>query len=121
MKRIIRLPIILIVLLMSFKGFSQEQKIADSLRAIYEKENLKDTTRMDLLLNLSYNEINDLHKAIQYAAELIMTSRKAENDKYLRAGYFLLGTKKRLLGNYDEALDAFFKSAETVFPIYLQF
>ncbi|MEP7233393.1 MAG: ATP-binding protein [Ginsengibacter sp.] len=56
--------------------------------------------------------MKDLGLSLKYAEELITLSQQAGNDKYLRAGYFIKGTKKRLLGNFAEALDAFFKSAE---------
>ncbi|MDQ6843655.1 MAG: ATP-binding protein [Bacteroidota bacterium] len=56
--------------------------------------------------------MRDLQQGLKYAEELIALSQQSGNDKYLRAGYFIKGTKKRLLGNLDEALDAFFKSAE---------
>lgn len=93
-------------------NFGQEQKIADSLARIYKQGTLKDTARLDLLLNLSFNEVRDLQQGIKYSEELINLSQEAGNDKYLRAGYFINGTKKRLLGALDEALDAFFKSSE---------
>ena len=93
-------------------GFAQEQKIADSLALIYQQDTLRDTAKLELLLNLSFNEVRDLKQGLKYADDLIGLSKLAGNDKYLRAGYFLKGTKKRLLGNLDEALDAFFRSAE---------
>jgi two-component system, NtrC family, sensor kinase len=92
--------------------FAQEQKVADSLALIYQQDAVKDTARLKLLLNLSFNEVRDLQLSLKYAEELIVLSQQAGNNKYLRAGYFIKGTKKRLLGNLDESLDAFFKSAE---------
>ena len=92
-----------------FGTFAQEQKIADSLARIYQKVTLKDTARLALLFNLSFNEIRDLQQAVKYSEELIALSQQAGNEQYLRAGYFIKGTKKRLLGNLDEALDAFFR------------
>ncbi len=79
-------------------AFGQEQKIADSLIRIYNQNILKDTDKLRLLLNLSFNEVNDLKLGLKYAEELISLSEQSKNDKYLRAGYFLEGTKKRLLG-----------------------
>ncbi len=91
---------------------AQEQKIADSLTLIYRQNNTADTDKLALLYNLSFNEIRDLKKAIQYGEELISLALKTGNKKYLRPGYYVLGTKKRLLSQTDEALAAFFKSAE---------
>ncbi len=88
---------------------AQEQKIADSLAIIYKQNNLTDTARFKLLENLSYNEITDLKKGLEYADELIQTAQQAGNLKYVRKGYFLKGTKQRMLGNLSEALAAYFK------------
>ena len=92
--------------------FAQDQKIADSLTIIYHQNTLLDTAKLELLRNLSFNETRDLKKGLQYAGELISLSQKTGNDNYLRRGYFLKGNKKRALGNLDEAIDAYFKSAE---------
>ncbi len=92
--------------------FAQEQKLADSLARIYQQDTLKDTARLELLMKLSFNEVRDLKKALNYAEELIILAQRAGNDNYVLAGYSLKGTKERLLGNLDEALDAFFKTAE---------
>jgi len=94
------------------KPHAQEQRIADSLFRIYADNNLSDSARLELLLNLSFNENSDVNKALKYADELIGLSQQTGNTKYLRAGYFLKGTKERLLGNLDKALADFVKSAE---------
>jgi class 3 adenylate cyclase len=91
---------------------SQDQKIADSLKKIYQQNILKDSAKLELLRNLSFNEIKDLNLSLQYAEELIKLSASLGNDLYLHRGYFLKGNKKRLFGNLDEALDAYFKSGE---------
>ena len=95
-----------------YSVFAQEQKIADSLARIYKQDTAKETARLRLLLNLSFNEISSYKQAIKYADELIRLSQQAENDKYLSAGYALKGTKERLLGNLKEALAAFFMTAK---------
>ncbi|HEY2728117.1 MAG TPA: ATP-binding protein, partial [Parafilimonas sp.] len=91
---------------------AQEQRKADSLAKIYQQDTLTDTAKLSLLLDLSFNEIRDYKQGLKYAEDLISLSQQKGNNKYLRAGYFQKGTKERLLGNLDEALDAFFKSAE---------
>ena len=93
-------------------AFSQDQKVADSLAMIYQKDELEDTAKMELLWNLSFNEMRDLKLGLRYAEELISLSTQKGNDLYLFRGYSLKGTKKRLLGDLDEALDAYFKSVE---------
>ena len=92
--------------------FAQEQKIADSLARIYHQNTLTDTAKFQLLKDLSFNETRNLKDGLRYAEELISLSAKANNYRYLRIGYFLKGTKKRLLGQLDEALEAYLKSVE---------
>ena len=92
----------------------QDQKVADSLATIYKNKDLvlKDTAKMELLRNLSFNEVKNLQLGLKYAEELITLSTQKENHLYLYRGYALKGIKKRLLGDLDEALDAYFKSVD---------
>jgi signal transduction histidine kinase len=85
---------------------------ADSLARIYQHNQLRDTARLELLRKLSFNEVTDYNLALRYAEELILLSEKEANDKYLFHGYFQKGNKYRILGNYDQALEAYFKSAD---------
>lgn len=91
----------------------QDQKIADSLARIYKENMLDDTAKLKLLNNLSFNEVNDLKLALQYAEELIILSKKLGNYYYQHVGYFQKGNKKRLLGDLEDAFDAYFKSGES--------
>ena len=91
---------------------AQDQRLADSLSRIYKEDTLKGTAKLELLRNLSFNEVSDLKLALQYAEELIRLSGQEKNDIYLHRGYFQKGNKKRLLGDLEEALDAYFKSGE---------
>jgi len=93
--------------------YSQDQRVADSLRIIYNEGMLNDTDRLELLRQLSFNEVKDLNLSLKYAEELINLSIKTENNKFLHSGYFQKGNKKRLFGDLEEALDAYMKSAET--------
>ena len=72
----------------------QDQRVADSLAQIYEKNVLEDTAKLELLLNLSFNEAHDLNLALRYAQELIDLAEAKGNIKYLYTGYFLKGNKK---------------------------
>jgi two-component system NtrC family sensor kinase len=113
MFRIIRLHLLLgLLTLFVLKLSAQEQKVADSLEKIYLQDTLPDNAKLELLNSLSFNELHDLKKGLRYAEELVRLSRQLKNEKYLRAGYFLIGTKKRMMGNLDEALEAYFKSAD---------
>ncbi len=93
-------------------GFAQQQRMADSLSHIYRQDTVSGVAKFKLLTDLSFNETRDLNKSLQYADELIRLSQQAANDTYLRAGYFLKGTKNRLQGNLHEALEAYFKCVE---------
>jgi len=92
--------------------FSQDQKLADSLAKIYREDTAQGMAKLELLRNLSFNEVNNLDRAVKYAEELISLSKQEGNNLYLYRGYFQKGNKKRLLGDLEEALDAFFKSGE---------
>ena len=98
--------------LMSHTCFGQDQKLADSLVKIYQKDTLRGTAQFQLLVDLSFNEVRNLELALQYAEELISLSRAAGNYLYLSKGYYQKGNKKRLSGDLPEALDAYFKYIE---------
>ncbi len=96
----------------TYSIFSQNQKLADSLAKIYQdgKPQLKE--KLAILYDLAFYEINDFSKKLNYSQELIRLSEINKNNKYLYHGYFRLGDTKRLMGNLQEALEAYFKSAE---------
>jgi tetratricopeptide (TPR) repeat protein len=91
---------------------AQDQKIADSLAFVYQQNTLEDTAKLEVLRNLSFNETRNLTKGLAYAEDLITLSEQTGRKDYLRKAYFLKGTKHRLLGNPEQALDAYIKSAE---------
>ena len=93
-------------------AFSQDQKVADSLTNIYNRSIINDTSRLELLRQLSFHEVKDLNLSLKYAEELIRLSIKTKNNLFLHSGYFQKGNKKRLFGDLEEALDAYIKSAE---------
>lgn len=95
-----------------FQVLAQDQKLADSLAKIYEQGNLPDEEKLELLRNLSFNEMRDLDLGLRYAEELIGLSEKLGNDLYLYRGYLQKGNKIRYQGDLDLALDAYFKSAQ---------
>ncbi len=97
--------------IMQYPVLGQVQKVADSLEKIYQKNELPDSAKLELLRNLSFNEVKDLKLSLRYAEELINLSTKLNNNLYLYRGYLQKGNKKRLLGNLDEALAAYFNSA----------
>ncbi|TFG74362.1 MAG: tetratricopeptide repeat protein, partial [Flavobacteriales bacterium] len=92
--------------------FAQNQGIADSLNIIYHEGKLQSAAKLELLEKLSFNERQDLNLSLKYAEELISLSKLENNSEYLSRGFIQKGNANRILGNWDNALDAFFKSAE---------
>lgn len=93
------------------KAFCQDQKIADSLAEVYKYRHLGKQEKLDVLSRLSFNEVKDFKLSLMYADQLISLATRDGNYKYLFHGYFQKGNKKRILGDYQEALDYYFKSA----------
>lgn len=91
---------------------AQDQKVADSLAIIYKADTARGISKLILLQDLSFNEVRDPKLSLKYAEELISLASQQGNNRYLSPGYLQKGNNKRLLGDMDEALDAFFKSAE---------
>jgi len=92
--------------------YAQDQKIADSLLKIYQEEELVDSSKLALLWDLSFNEVNNLELSVKFADELIALANKNDNYVYLYRGYSQKGNTNRLAGNLRVAQDAFFKSSK---------
>ncbi len=92
--------------------YGQDQKLADSLVKIYQLDTARGVARLELLRKLSFNEVNNLELALRYAEELIILAGSSGNDLYLSRGYSQKGNKKRLMGDLEEALQAYFKSGD---------
>jgi adenylate cyclase len=73
---------------------------------------LTDSEKLVLLEDLSFNEMKDLRQAVKYAEELISLAKELNEPKFEQQGYFLKGNHKRKMGELDEALEAYIKSAE---------
>jgi class 3 adenylate cyclase/Flp pilus assembly protein TadD len=93
----------------SLWSFSQDQKVADSLKAIFEQDTLTGIDKLDLLTELAFNEVNDLELSLKYSNLLI---EQATNNDYLYEGYTQKGYTYRLLGDLNKALQAYIKAAE---------
>lgn len=112
--RLLKYYFTLIIVLFFFRYDlkAQEQKVADSLVKIYNEGNLGNNEKLELLRNLSFNEVNDIDLSLKYAEELIALSKVENNYLYLYRGYFQKGNKLRISGELNKSLDAFFKSEE---------
>ena len=105
----------LMICLFSFglhTSLAQDQRIADSLKNIYVQTAYVDTTQLELLKQLSFNELNDAKLKLQYAKELIKLSTESNNDTYLFQGFYQSGNTYRFIGDLQKSLDAFYRSAE---------
>ncbi len=91
---------------------AQDQRVADALRPIYEADTLQGVEKLDLLEKLAFNETNDLDLGLQFAEELIVLAERDNNLTFQSHGYFQKGNARRLQGNLQEAINAYFKSAE---------
>ncbi len=91
---------------------AQDQRIADSLSSVYKMDTLKGEAKLELLAELSFNEVNNYQLSLQYAEELIQLAEKNGDYAYLSQGYFQKGSTQNLVGDLEEALKSLFKSAE---------
>lgn len=91
---------------------AQDQRVADSLERIYRTQKIPDTTKLELLRDLAFNETRDLDLGIRYAEELIGLSTKLGNKLFQYRGYLQKGNKLALKGEPDAAMQAYVKSAE---------
>lgn len=91
---------------------TQDQRFADSLVDIYLSDSLIGKAKMELLRKLSFNEVNDYSKRLNYAEELILLASQYNNNEYLYHGYFQKGNSNQFLGDLEEAVASYFKSAE---------
>ena len=91
---------------------AQDQGVADSLYEIYLTDTLRGEAKMELLKNLSFNQLNDYNLALKYADELINLAMQDDNMAYLAHGYIRKGNIEKLMGNLEDALNAFFQTAE---------
>src|SRR5215831_4601024 len=58
-------------------GYAQNQKVADSLVKIYQDNNLQGTKKLQLLSDISFNEVENPGLAVVYAEELIAEASAA--------------------------------------------
>ncbi len=91
-------------------GFSQDQKLADSLTKLYTS-GAHDISEFDLLKKISEAETNN-EKKIAFAELLIKKAYKDSLFDYLHSGFLQKGNALLLIGNNVQALQSFLKSLE---------
>jgi serine phosphatase RsbU (regulator of sigma subunit) len=90
----------------------QDQRVADSLARIYQEGMLEGTEKLELLKDISFNELNDRELSLKYAEELIRLSELEKNDRYLFSGYLQKGEYFKKTGDLESALEIFFKALQ---------
>ncbi len=93
-------------------GLAQDQRVADSLALIYDRNEAVGIQKLELLRDLAFNEKSDLNLALHYAEELIRLSELQNEKKLLYSGYLQKGFKHNLKGDSKEALASFLKCVD---------
>ena len=88
----------------------QDQRVADSLARIYKENILEGTDKMELLKEMSFNELNDRELSLKYAEELIRLAEVEKNSFYLFSGHLQKGEYYKKTGDLDLALEIYFKA-----------
>ncbi|MEP4092860.1 ATP-binding protein [Reichenbachiella sp.] len=94
----------------SHVSFGQDQRAADSLKQIYHEVDLDDSARLIVLRALVFNETKDLNLALSYVEDLIQLAKDMKSPDYQAIGHYQKGNTLKVLGNLDEALNAYLKS-----------
>jgi two-component system NtrC family sensor kinase len=89
----------------------QSQELADSLVHVIEHLRENDTTRMQLLAFVAYNQ-NDPQLKLEYAGKLMDLAREQEDLKYLHHAYLHQGQAYRMMGDFEIAIYALFKALD---------
>ncbi|SDB36542.1 Adenylate cyclase, class 3 [Flavobacteriaceae bacterium MAR_2010_188] len=101
---------ILLISFISFLGLTanaQDQKIADSLKEIFE--NGKNDDALNILKHISRAETNP-DSIIAYSDKLIEKAAEDSLASYHIFGYLQRGNGLKLKGNYPESLDSYFQA-----------
>lgn len=110
------IPKALVFLSFSFFSFyitnAQDQRIADSLKIIFKQDTAIGVEKLELLTQLSFNEVDDLELSLDYVGLLIKEASEANNLNYLFEGYNIRGTAYLYLGKLDLALESYIKANE---------
>lgn len=92
-----------------FPSYAQDQRVADSLEILYKSGQFTD--ELLILKEITENQIAP-EKIIFYADRLIEKAAEDSLGNYLVSGYLQKGNGYKLLGDFKEALEAYFKGIE---------
>ena len=91
--------------------YSQKQRVADSLEAIYLSGEFKEHDKLKILKELAINQ-SDPEKLLTYSEEIIQIARALDSSDYLYSGFLRKGGAYRDLGEYKKALACYFDAAK---------
>jgi class 3 adenylate cyclase/tetratricopeptide (TPR) repeat protein len=91
---------------------AQDQRIADSLKVLYESHDYADSSELEVLRGLAFNEVSNYDLALKYAEQLIQRSLEKRDLIYQYRGHLQKGRISRLKGNLNVAIEELFKSVE---------
>ncbi len=100
--------LILIFLAVSHFLFPQNQKKADSLILVYNKNSTTGEARLKLLDEIAAN-LTIYQDKIKYSNLLIAEANKSGSNFWLYRGYMELGSGYRLVGDLSLAMDSYLK------------
>ncbi len=107
-----RLSLISVYLILGLSYcYPQSQPKADSLVAVLEHLSVKDTSRLQILAFIAYNQ-NDPQLKLEYAERLMDAAREREDLKYLHHAYLHQGQAYRMMGDFEIAIYALFKALD---------
>lgn len=101
---------LIFLIVLSFLGNAQNQKLIDSLRNVAQKGAMDtNTVKVYYTLTLEYQKF-ELDSAVVCAQKMIDISKKIGNVKWESNGFNQLGNTRRNQGKLEEALAAYFAS-----------
>jgi len=100
--------VILLFLCLFFSGtvHPQDQRKADSIKAVLHQFEDNDSLYLHLMGRLAYHEQNSQQKK-EYAQQLIRKAKKAGSTSGLYNGYYYLGGAHGSLGDHSSSLEAY--------------
>ena len=99
-----RIILVISFVAMGFISNAQNQKLADSLKAVYTSGNYLDY-ELDLLQDIIKHETN-YEQSLAYSEKMIALAAKDSLFKYLENGYLNKGNSLKLVGQNVLAIEA---------------
>ncbi|MCR9254434.1 MAG: adenylate/guanylate cyclase domain-containing protein, partial [bacterium] len=95
----------------SIFSHGQDQRVADSLITVYNNQNLEGENLLNVLRGIT-EEATNPDIAIEYSDLLIKEATTINDNIWLYRGYLQKGNALKLKGDFSNAINNYFKSAE---------